>query len=739
MPEILPLKLSEYRTGTHFLHYQLLEPIGAGGQGFVWSAIDLNQERIIAIKFSEFADSDAQTRQQAAFEQQCSRLITLRHPNILPLYDFGTIQGLRYLVTPYIPGGSLLDKLSGTNLSNEATLFIAANIASALDYLHTQNIIHRDLKPGNVLVGFARNIYVADFGLARILSDSTQAMHTGHGTPFYSPPEQHSQSEITVQSDIFSYGVMLYQLFTGHLPWNGEKTLGIQQLYLSEEIPDPREYYPDLPEGLVNILRHVTAVLPSARPKSASQVIQMLYEVFDMTPIQVTLAPAIEITPLSLGIDALIKQSMAHWGPSSSTIPLSLTKFALADLGEKQNGDDPPENIRNFMLYLSLAYGHSVDFWWKKVEDPLQRLKISIGLFNINNEVITARVLKYLIRDPDLRDFKSTIPPGAIDSVFDVATGSKNNFIKRDILELLCTLIHPPDIWQISTLGIRNDTTLARLAVEESIFSDQAARLVGILHSTTAVSALLNLATNVRRRTVLMQIQEAAGNLPPVVLTSTRLSLASEKFATRVAANPGALLRIFGLASIGATIGSGLQVYLTYRLPNFMDLTRIGISIERGLFMGLFFGFGIFLTRLLVEFLPIKKSFNRAAIASLAGGFVLTTGLMLYDLLFLNTLPGGILYILGCFLIAVGYAISEFIRQPLVKMLTTLACIFAALAGTMYAHLLLSKSPFGMSPIFYYEYSWSAVYILGTILLVSLPFAVFGNLGKFPRNVTPPP
>jgi serine/threonine protein kinase len=735
MPKTSSQKLSNFRTGTQFLQYQLLEGIGAGGQGFVWSAIDQSQNRIVAIKFSEIPIPEEQTIHDATFEQQGKRLFLLRHPNILPLYDFGTLQGLYYLVSLYIPGGSLHDWLNAARLSMNVSLTIAADIAAALDYLHGQGIIHRDLKPANVLVDFNRKIYVADFGLARILSDSTQAMHTGHGTPPYSPPEQHSFQGITAQSDIYSFGVMLYQLFTGHIPWNGEKTLGIQQLYSDDEIPDPREYNPDLPEGLVKTLRQITAAKPAARPRTASDVMLMLYDVLHTPPIQADITSIKEPTPFSPGADELLKFSMNRWEPSSGTIPMSLTKFALVDLVQKQNnGNDVPENIRNFMLQSSLAYGYNADFWWKKVELPGERLRICEGLFSRNNESITTRVLTTLLRDPAMRTMKATLPPSVTEAVISLAGSTKTETLRQDLLEFLRLLVPPPKNWQASTLGVQNDTALAKIASEDSPTGDQAARLIGVLHSTSAVSALFTLAGLERRKAALLLIQESAGSLPSAVLASTRLSLAGELFANRLTANPGALLQIYGLSALGAALATGLQVYLTYRLPNFMDLTRISISLERGLFMGLLFGFGIFITRLLSGLLPITNRFQRAAIATIAGSFALTTSLLLYDLIFLNTLPGGILFILGCSLISACYAFGELIRNKLIRILSTLAIIFATLAATWYGHILLGVAPFEVSPIFYYEYSWPTVQILTTMLAVSLPMAVFGHLGKLPQE-----
>ncbi len=328
-------KLKDLRPGMHFLQYELLEQVGTGGQGVVWSAFDKEHGRIVAIKFIDTSSSQVQAVSDDVFDKQGRLFLQLKHPNVLPTYDFGSIGPLRFLVSLYIPGGSMQDQLAGGRLPVEAALDIAARIASALDYLHDHDIIHRDLKPGNVLMDINRNIYVFDFGLARVLSGSTVSMHTGHGTLPYSPPEQSTHSGITIQSDLFSFGVMLYHFFTGHLPWDGEIALGIQQLHSSEEIPDPRQYNAELPASLVKVLRIITAAEPQSRPASASEAMRMLYEAFNVPPLPVDDAQGMDGSPLSLGANEILGNALAKWEGSPATIPLTLTRFALVEVGQK--------------------------------------------------------------------------------------------------------------------------------------------------------------------------------------------------------------------------------------------------------------------------------------------------------------------------------------------------------------------------------------------------------------------
>ncbi len=735
MPKSPPVNLKDLRTGMHFLDYELLERIGAGGQGVVWSARENENNRIVAIKFIE-PTAGGENISDNVFEQQGHFFRRLEHPNILPLYDFGSLRDLRYLVSPYIPGGSLEDQLNVERLSEKTALHIAAHIASALDYLHSRDIIHRDLKPGNVLMDFNRNIYVFDFGLARVLSGTTVAMHTGHGTLPYSPPEQSIHLEITTQSDLFSFGVMLYQFFTGHIPWDGKIALGIQQLHSSEEIPDPCEYNAELPPLLVKVLRRITAAQQSARPKSASEVMQMLYDVFNVPPIRVDTTQKNDRSPLGIGVNEILKRALAKWKDSSTSIPLTLTKFALVDAGQKLSGGaDGPENLNSFMLHCALTYGYESDFWWKKVDKPQERLRIVAPLIRRDNVVLTSRVLGYLLRDQAILGLKAALPDGLTPALLDIAGSKVNLDLKQNIFEFLESMIHPLARWQSSYPGPEQVQMLARLACEETSIGDRAARLIGRLHSTEAVAVLLKLADDDRRVQTLLMVLEAAGSLPSILPWSMRLSLSTERIANWLASNLASLLGVFGLAALGVFLGFGAQVYLTYRLPNYMDMTRISISVERGLFMGFVFGFGIFITRLLAELPTSIKILPRIMIATVVGGMTLTVGLLLYDILFLNTLPVGVLFAAGCFLISAGYTFGVRARPIAVKMLISAMAIFLALSGTWFGHVALAASPIGMSsPVFFYDYGWSIARILGTMLAASLPMAFFGCLGKFPHR-----
>ena len=356
--------LSDLRPGLQFHHYQLLEQIGVGGQGVVWSAVDRKRNIVAAIKFNELSESDQQQADDVMFEKQLERLLSVQHAHILPVHDYGLESQIRYLVSPYIPGGSVFDRIRRGPLPLEEALRYVTEVASALDYLHGQGIIHRDLKPSNILLTLKQHTYLADFGLARAVSLTTQAMHTGRGTPPYAPPEQHKRLEITAQSDIYSFGIMLFEMFTGQLPWNGERMLGIQQLYSNIELPDPRELNNTLPPLMVDVLRRITSADPARRPSSAGEVMKMVHYIFGVKP-----APAAggadhnEALIRTRDAEELLSQSLARWNPENEKSDLGLTRFALIHLDHKMRREaGVSAGFNRFMLFHALMYGFNGEY-----------------------------------------------------------------------------------------------------------------------------------------------------------------------------------------------------------------------------------------------------------------------------------------------------------------------------------------------------------------------------------------
>ncbi len=731
MPEPQSVRLSELHPGYQFLQYQLLEQIGFGGQGFVWSALNSSHNRIVAIKFNEVGDPEQRQESESQYKRQASQLQRLTHPNILPLFDFGSILPIRYLVTPYVAGGSMQDRIVAGALSIEDILSCSIRIASALDYLHAQEIIHRDLKPSNILMDFGNHLYVADFGLARMVAETTQAMHTGHGTPPYAPPEQHTMRELTYKSDIFGFGVMLFQMLTRQLPWEGEKSLGLQQLYSKEEIPDPGEINPELSPRIHQVLRVMTSANPDSRPASAMDAVRMLHTALGVSmPAQ----PGAASRPVESNLDAesMLKRSMSGWEQDGGTIRLSLTRFAVLDLEQKQTGDEPAAetHVPVFMLQNALTYGYNDDYWWQRVSSPKERLMLSSQMLGKENAVINERVIKHIVQDEQIRALKARLPEKMVLSFLETAYRTSDIDLKAQIYDTLKNLSPSGKQWRESALGKTPDAALAALALEPPPAGDRAAHLIGHLRSQQAVENIVQGPRSERRTAALLAIQQSAGSLPASIPRSVRLEVTGEWMLHRLIDQPMVLLAVYGWIALGVALSVGLQVYLTYRLPQFLDSQRILISLERGIILGILLGFGILLTRIIVERFRGSNVFLRLVAGVLLGGLFLNISMFIYDVLLNDFVPQGILISAGSLLIALGYALSGLVRLRPVKMLITAIAVMAALAGSWWGHLMLSRAGITMTPLFLYEYLWTSSQVFLTILIVALPMSILGNLGE---------
>jgi serine/threonine protein kinase len=713
-----------------FHQYQFLELIGVGGQGVVWSALDQKDNRIVAIKLNEVPDSDKEQVDDMMFARQLENLLKLRHEHILPVYDYGLEEQMRYMVSPYIPGGSLFEKICSQPLPIADALRYGAEIASALDYLHTHEVIHRDLKTPNILMSLSQHTYLADFGLARVVSATTQALHTGRGTPQYAPPEQHKLTAITPKSDIYSFGIILFEMFTGQLPWNGERVLGIQQLYSNNELPDPREVNPHLPPLMPDVLRRVTSANPATRPRSAGEVMRMIYYIFNIDPITISRwMDSDESAIRDLDAQELLKNSIYQWEPVKSPINLGLTRFALIDSSLKtERRTDSLDHLGGFMLFHALTYGYNDAYWWSKVTDPRERLSISTALLGEENIAITARVLGHLLKDRDLRVLPAGLTEKIKTSILEMAVTSKDPLLRGQLIAALRTLIPAPREWNNSSLTPHQNELLGELALEDSEIGDEASKLIGHLRSQPAIQTILKSVDGERRFNSLLMIQQVAGSLPSFVPGNLRLRLSAEGIVNRLTAQPVKLISGYGIAYLGAALGIGMQVYLTYNLPEFMDIQRISTSMERGLIVGAIFGLGIFLTRVIIERFTRSSVLLRLFSAITAGTAGMNVALFMFHVLFLGTPPSGLLITMGCLLIAFSYALGGLSRRWWIKMILSITAIFTSIVGTWWLHTTLAASPLDLTPFFRYDYSWPLGTVSAIALVVALSMGIFGNI-----------
>ena len=722
--------LKDLSPKARFLNYELLEQIGAGGEGVVWSGVDLEHNRIVAVKLHELTEFGEQNLKDQMFDKQADKLLSLHHPYILPIYDYGLTKNIHYLVTPYIPGGSLRDLLLVRELAFQDALNFAAEIAAGLNFLHDQNILHRDLKPSNILLDFSRNIYISDFGLARLVSNTTQAVHTGRGTPPYAPPEQLATKAMTRQSDIFSFGVLLFEMFTRHLPWDAEKILGIQQLYSKEELPDPSKINPQLPPDLAKVLRRMTDANPASRPGSAGEALRELCLVFGLEPPPLRSdQSASEFGNREVDARELLKRTLIRWESHGDTVALNLTNFALVELEQKKSEIVvAPMDTQHYFLHSALVFGLDDDYWWNKVADVALKMDVASSLIGTHDDALTARVVGHLLNDPGLTSSKEILSSRIIEALIETADKVNDPLLSQQLLRVLRKLSPQSDEWQTIAFSDELDRAAAYLAINDTPQGDEAAELIGQIRSITSVNVVMQNASEERLVPALLEIQKVAGSLPASISARTRLTVSTELMLGRFIDRPLSLLTVFLMAVFGSAISIGIQNYLIIRIPDFMDAVRISVSLERGLFLGAFFGVGITLIRLIVERFPNSKALPRLVVAAVIGGLIFSIGLFIYDILLIRVDLSGMLFLAGCVLAAFGFALGGLMRHRLLRMLVAAAAIFLALALTWIIHLVLLNAGTNISPLFYYESTWSTWQIGGTMLIFSLPISFFGNL-----------
>jgi serine/threonine protein kinase len=222
--------------GKTIAFYSILEKIGQGGMSSVFRAVDVRDRRPVAVKvLSPYIAHEP--RFKARFEREIRLLTRLQHPNIMPILDFGEVYGLAYIVMPYIGSGTLGDRLLKGPLDPTDGSRIVQQLASALASAHAAGVIHRDVKPSNVLLDAAGNALLSDFSFAH-QTDASQNL-TGSaliGTPAYMSPEQCRGEPIDARSDQYALAVVLYQMTTGRLPFEGDTPMATALKHVNEPL-----------------------------------------------------------------------------------------------------------------------------------------------------------------------------------------------------------------------------------------------------------------------------------------------------------------------------------------------------------------------------------------------------------------------------------------------------------------------------------------------------------------------
>lgn len=258
--------------GKTLSHYRIIEQLGQGGQATAYKAEDTRLNRLVVVKtlLPELAASQTARRR---FEREAKLASVLDHPNICSIFDIGESEGWFYIVMPFIPGRTLKQVVAGQPLELRSALSIAIQIADALVAAHARGIIHRDIKPSNIIVNDQGQVKVLDFGLAKMLGGdevydpdkSMTELGVPYGTMGYGSPEQAAGERVDHRTDVFSLGVLLYEMVTGHQPFTGRHRIEILHAVINAE-PDPIcDDCPTSPDHLQAIIDHALAKNPKDR------------------------------------------------------------------------------------------------------------------------------------------------------------------------------------------------------------------------------------------------------------------------------------------------------------------------------------------------------------------------------------------------------------------------------------------------------------------------------------------
>ena len=249
--------------------YEIEETIGAGGMSDVYKAKDHTLGRNVAIKVlkSEFAQDNAFVEK---FRAEAQAAAGLEHPNIVNVYDVGCQDGDYYIVMEYIEGITLKKYIEAKGrLSYKEALSIAIQVGRGIAAAHEKNIIHRDIKPQNIMISTDGKVKVTDFGIARAASTATSTISSDViGSVHYSSPEQVRNGYVSDRSDIYSLGIVMYEMVTGQVPFDGESTVSVAIKHLQEEVPTPAAIAQDLPVSLEKIILKCTQKSPDRRYSS---------------------------------------------------------------------------------------------------------------------------------------------------------------------------------------------------------------------------------------------------------------------------------------------------------------------------------------------------------------------------------------------------------------------------------------------------------------------------------------
>jgi serine/threonine-protein kinase len=358
--------------------YEIRRLIGRGGMARVYEGFDPNLERSAAIKVITPQSEDSEEMKQRFF-REARAVANLHHPNIVTVYQFGQGENLYYLAMRLLEGQTLLQKLKRLRtqkkfIETELMLSVVSDVSAALDYAHAKGVIHRDVKPSNIMIGEDKRAILMDFGLL-MQAGGDHTLGTAFGTPRYIAPEQAVASDRAVpQSDIYSLGVIVYEMVTGQTPFDADSAMSLALLHISTPPPAPRTIRPELSEAVEQVILKALEKNPEARWQTATQFANALRDAFGGKPMHIKLsdevrsaaAPSVDSSPTPRLSTSHLKPPTPR--PAASSIAerddstfrdTSPSRTALLRQREKR---DSRARLWSFLLLASLIFAIAAAF-----------------------------------------------------------------------------------------------------------------------------------------------------------------------------------------------------------------------------------------------------------------------------------------------------------------------------------------------------------------------------------------
>ena len=273
-------------TGKQFGVYEIVAPLGEGGMAAVYKAYQPAMERFVAVKVLSrtLAESREFTNR---FQREAILLAQLQHPHILPVFDYGQVDGYSYIVMPFLQNGTLAELLQSRRRTLSEIHQIITQLGGALGYAHARGMIHRDVKPSNVLIDEQGNCLLTDFGLARMMqasSDRLTSAGTIMGTPAYMSPEQGKGDSVDGRSDLYSLGVIFYEMLTGQVPYQDNFPMMVVIKHIRDPLPSVRELVPELNDAIERVVIKSLAKEPGERYQTAEDFVQAVNKALQVNP-----------------------------------------------------------------------------------------------------------------------------------------------------------------------------------------------------------------------------------------------------------------------------------------------------------------------------------------------------------------------------------------------------------------------------------------------------------------------